>query len=74
MIDPIAWTGGTPPRPWGLVARTPEGRYAEKLYREQVKVWLDHWGEVVLPRDVHAIFWGRARHDAHATFRERIRL
>ena len=64
-----AWTGGSSPLTFNLVALTPEGDYVLQLYREQVALWSDYWGDTP-PADVLDTFWGRARYDAHATYRD----
>ena len=63
-----AWTGGSPPPPW---PDTPDAqrRYAVRLYRDQCREWRAFWGDSP-DADTARIFWGRAIHDAHATYRE----
>ena len=61
-----AWTGGSPPRPLASISLA-ELFDVGLLYAEQCQVYREAWGDV--PEDVARIFWGRARHDAHATHR-----
>lgn len=70
-IDRIAWTGGSRPKPWGDISPE-EKRFVGTLFNEQRKLWEDFWKEK-LPRDLRNLFWGRARYDAHATFRNHVR-
>jgi len=69
-IKPVAWMGGSCPAPFDQVSDD-EQRYAFHLFAEQRQVWLDYWKphDPTLPNDVCETFWGRARYDAHATFR-----
>ena len=64
----VAWTGGTPARPYSKIADTPEGAYVRQLFDGLVKVWQDHWKEEC-SSDSRAILWVEARYDAHATYR-----
>jgi hypothetical protein len=66
-MNPIAWMGGSRPRPLLELSRG-ERRYVTRLFREQVDTWLDYWGDSI-PMDVCRTFWKRARYDAHATYR-----
>ena len=68
----VAWMGGTPPRPYGDVAGEPEGAYVSRLYSEQIDTWENNWNEPC-PSDLHSIFWRRARYDAHATYRAKVK-
>jgi hypothetical protein len=63
----IAWMGGSSPRPFDEVSEW-EVEMCQELYLEQCFDWMQYWRED-LPGDVGAIFWHRARGDAHATFR-----
>lgn len=65
----VAWMGGSSPRPYPQVAGTPEGAYVIKLFEADLKIWEDHWQDKA-PSEVRNLFWGRARHDAHASYRE----
>lgn len=65
-----AWTGGDGPRPLRECSAE-ERAYARKLYRAECRVWCDFWGRDGYELDVARVFWNRARHDAHATFRPR---
>jgi hypothetical protein len=67
--DHVAWTGGTPPRAFYEVAGSPEGFYVVELFNNQCMVWMTHWKEKSVPLEQRNIFWGRARYDAHATYR-----
>lgn len=63
----IAWTGGTPPRPIADI-HNQERTLVSALFRNQILDFRAYWGE--LPdRDTTRIYWNRARHDAHATYR-----
>lgn len=64
----IAWTGGTAPKPLLGISKKERG-LVSYLFQEQVMIWLDYW-KVKVPLDVCRIFWNRARHDAHSTFRD----
>ena len=66
-MEPIAWIGGTSPRPFRYVSIAEE-MYTFELFWDQCNVFRDYWGEGP-DGDVAEIFWGRARYDAHATFR-----
>jgi len=68
----VAWTGGSEPAPIRWVS-TPERVYVYKLFRADIAVWEEYWKEKV-PADVRAIFWNRARGDAHATYRAAARV
>ena len=57
-MKPIAWTGGSRPRPL-LELSMGERRYVTRLFREQVDTWLDYWGDSI-PMDVCRTFWKRA--------------
>ena len=63
-----AWTGGSIPAPIDAVSKA-ERRLITKLFREQLKIWLDYW-EDMPNKDTRGIFWNRARYDAHATCRK----
>lgn len=63
----VAWTGGSPPRGIKDISAEEKLLIAE-MYHEQIKHWVSFWGDQP-PREVLRIFWGRARHDAHATCR-----
>lgn len=61
-----AWTGGSTPAPLSLTS--PEERATVRaFFREQVADYVAYWGSI--GRDHLRLFWGRARHDAHATHR-----
>ena len=67
--DHEAWMGGTPPRAYYEVAGSPEGAYVVDLFDAQCSIWMDYWNETEVPLEQRSIFWGRARYDAHATYR-----
>ncbi len=60
--------GGSRPRPYPEVAGEPEGAYVAQLYAADLKLWEEFWREVA-PWEVRKTLWGRARYDAHATYR-----
>ena len=66
-MTPIAWRGGSRPRPL-LELSHAERKLVTNLFRSQVYIWQDFWSGPV-PTDVCRIFWKRARYDAHATYR-----
>jgi len=45
-----------------------EALLAWRLFLEQSRYWLKYWTDTPLPCDF-AIFWNRARYDAHSTYR-----
>lgn len=65
----VAWMGGSSPRPGLEVIGTPEGDYVVKLYWDQIDIWVAFWEERC-PAEQREIFFGRARYDAHATYRD----
>ena len=66
-MEHIAWTGGTSPRSFHEVSEA-EYQYVLELFWNDCNLWRDYWkGE--LTSEVLDTFWGRARYDAHATFR-----
>lgn len=69
-LQHVAWTGGSSPRPVMELSEA-EWEYAKKLYVDDLDTWRSFWQEDTVPVDIRNIFWGRARHDAHATFRAR---
>jgi hypothetical protein len=68
-INRKAWTGGSKPLPILELGRE-ERRYVSFLFREQLTIWHDYWGDYP-NNDTRHIFWNRARFDAHATFRRK---
>lgn len=63
----IAWTGGSRPAKPSEVGQMQAG-LQKYLFSEQVVTFLRYWGDS--PNwDTLRIFYGRARYDAHATFR-----
>ncbi len=66
----VAWTGGSRPLEPALVSQD-EWDYAKKLFIEQMDEWRAYWREEFVPVGVRNTFWGRARYDAHATYRAR---
>ena len=70
-MQSIAWTGGSgPTAPSGIT--TMEAAYAKALFRSQCNTFRHYWRTRVIPYDTMRIFWGRARGDAHATFRNAV--
>ncbi len=69
VLEHIAWTGGTSPRPFRYVS-VAEEMYTFELFWDQCNDFRGYWGDGP-DSDVASIFWGRARYDAHATFLER---
>ena len=67
-IEHVTWMGGSPPRPFPEIS-VEEYQYAMEIYFDDVRIWEDYWSERV-SRDLADLFWNRARHDAHATFRD----
>jgi hypothetical protein len=67
IINPVAWTGGTPPAPLMDIDRA-ERSMIKFFFSDQIIDWCDYWHDDP-PRDVLRTFWIRARHDAHATRR-----
>ncbi len=65
----VTWMGGSVPRPYPEVAGSPEGAYVARLFQDEVNVWESHWGDKCAV-DMRKVFWGRARYDAHATYRD----
>lgn len=68
IIEHIAWTGGSSPRPMQEIG-VEEYAYAMELFFEDVRIWEDYWNEPI-NKGANEIFWNRARGDAHATFRD----
>lgn len=68
IINPTAWTGGTPPGPLMEIDRA-ERSMIKFFFSDQIIDWCNHWHDDP-PRDVLRTFWTRARHDAHATRRQ----
>ena len=64
-MTPIAWMGGSRPRPLLELSRN-EREYVTYLFQYQVWNWTNYWKEP-LPSYLARIFWKRARYDAHAT-------
>ena len=62
-----AWMGGSRPKPIEECS-SDEIELVFALFREQYETWHDYWKDPP-SFDVARIFWNRARHDAHATFR-----
>lgn len=63
-----AWTGGSSPRPWVYLSEG-EKELVGEMYDEMVLDWQYYRGDQP-PLDVLNTFWGRARYDAHATYRK----
>lgn len=68
MKNIIAWMGGSSPKPI-LECSHDEVRLVAEIFAEQVETYSEFW-KVPPDDDTISIFWNRARHDAHATFRE----
>lgn len=66
----IAWTGGSSPHPWRDLTGD-ERRTVKQLFREQLWSFGEYWRECP-DKAIRALFWNRARHDAHATHRDLI--
>jgi len=71
IINPTAWTGGTPPAPLMTIDRA-ERSMLKFFFGDQIIDWRNYYNDDP-PRDVLRIFWNRARHDAHATRRQQTR-
>ncbi len=68
-MEHITWTGGTKPGKYSGITNI-EQAYVLELFQAECNIWSNHWKTTVIPPDTRAIFWNRARHDAHATFRQ----
>lgn len=77
---PKAWTGGGDPRTWAHLSAVSTGwsaycmearaerAYALQMYRDAIEAFRNTW-ETFPDRDTLAMFFRRARMDAHATYR-----
>lgn len=65
----IQWMGGTPPRAPSEISPAEAGMQ-KFLFLEQVTVFRRYWGDSP-DWDTLRIFYNRARHDAHASWRDR---
>jgi hypothetical protein len=63
-----AWTGGSAPLPVNQLCPD-ELRLVVFLFREQLQEYLEYHG-VFADLDTMRVFYNRARHDAHATWRK----
>lgn len=63
----ICWMGGSRPRKSSQIDLI-ESATRKFLFREQVQTWRNYWGDSP-DWDTLRLFFGRARHDAHATLR-----
>lgn len=68
VADHYAWTGGSAPAKPSQTPR-PVIAYTRTEFRRQVNDWRSYWHDFP-SRDVFRTFYRRARHDAHATFRQ----
>ncbi len=70
-LEHVTWMGGSSPLPV-IEISVEEYAYAMELYFEQREeyraYWKDHGRQH--EQDYAEMFWNRARHDAHATYRE----
>lgn len=66
-VPVCSWSGGSMPHPLDRIDLT-EALLAWRLFLEQSRYWLKYWTDTPLPCDF-AIFWNRARYDAHSTYR-----
>jgi len=70
QIPRHAWTGGSAPDPLRSITRRELGLVRAE-FRTQARQFADFWGR--LPLAEARIFWGRARHDVHASIRAAVR-
>ena len=72
QIKHIAWTGGSAPRPVPDIS-VEEYQYAMELYFADREEFRAYWKDYGLgdEKEYNDMFWNRARHNAHATFRKR---
>ena len=61
------WSGGSTPDPAHLISKG-ERQLVIGLFLEQVFVFFNFWHSFP-DEETRELFWGRARFDAHATFR-----
>jgi hypothetical protein len=63
----LAWMGGSRPAKLSRIGML-ERSTVSNLFREQFDTFRDYWGTAP-DADTARLFWNRARHDAHATWR-----
>jgi hypothetical protein len=64
----VVWIGGSRPAPLSTIGAI-ERSTCSSLFRQQCETFSDYWGTAP-DLDTCRIFWRRARHDAHATWRD----
>jgi hypothetical protein len=77
----VAWMGGCRPRPLAELSAD-ERCKVRALFRAECATYAGAWGDLLPPSpvcpvsgkpvdrlDMARLFWGRARYDAHATYR-----
>ena len=60
-----AWTGGTSPEKYKAISVL-EKQLVSIFFRSEINCFRNYWGDFP-DKDTRAIFWNRAKHDAHAT-------
>lgn len=65
-----SWGGGSRPTNYKTIS-TLEKQLVSIFFRTEINCFRNYWGDFP-NKDTRAIFWNRAKHDAHATVRGNI--
>lgn len=70
VYNRVAWMGGdTAPKTFRRISRDFRNLMSF-FFREQIKDFKDYWGDMP-DKDTRKIFWGRARVDSWASYRDK---